>query len=184
MRVRDSLCLMALFMMTLGGAFVNAQDQPKKIEHTAAAQTSAASGHEMFMSYCASCHGKNATGDGPAASALKITPADLTMLAKENGGKYPNNKVTSILSGQTDLAAHGNKEIPVWGVVFWSMSGRHAGEVHQTRSQSEPLHRIAASKIAGSATIQVTVQCRFHSAPKSGLSARGQPVSCCLTFCI
>jgi hypothetical protein len=27
-------------------------------------------GKEMFMSYCASCQGKDATGDGPAASAL------------------------------------------------------------------------------------------------------------------
>jgi hypothetical protein len=27
-------------------------------------------GKEMFMSYCASCQGKDARGDGPAASAL------------------------------------------------------------------------------------------------------------------
>jgi len=60
-----------------------------------------------------------------------IAPADLAALAKENGGKYPTNKVTAMLSGQTDLAAHGNKEMPVWGVVFWSMSGGHAGEVQQ-----------------------------------------------------
>jgi len=85
----------------------------------------------MFMSYCAPCHGKTAKGDGPAASALKIAPADLTVLAKENGGKYPTNKVTAILSGQTDLAAHGNKEMPVWGAVFWRMSGGHEEEVQQ-----------------------------------------------------
>lgn len=128
MRVRYSLYFIALFVMT---AAVSAQDQTKKIEHTAAAQTSPASGHEMFMSYCASCHGKDAKGDGPAASALKIVPANLTRLARDNGGKYPTNKVTSILGGQTDLAAHGNKEMPVWGVVFWGMSGGHAGEVQQ-----------------------------------------------------
>jgi mono/diheme cytochrome c family protein len=128
MRVRYSLYFITLFVMT---AAVSAQDPTKRIEHSAAAQTSPASGHDMFMSYCASCHGKNAKGVGPAASALKITPADLTRLAKDNGGKYPTNKVTSILGGQTDLAAHGNKEMPVWGVVFWSMSGGHAGEVQQ-----------------------------------------------------
>ncbi|MGA7288858.1 MAG: hypothetical protein WBX02_12235, partial [Terriglobales bacterium] len=67
----------------------------------------------------------------PAASALKVPPADLTALAKQNGGKYPANKVSAILSGQTDLAAHGNKEMPVWGKIFWSMSGGHEGEVQQ-----------------------------------------------------
>jgi len=137
MRVRYSIWFIALAVMTtvvgavVSARDVSAQDQPKRIEHTAAAATSPASGHDMFMSYCAPCHGKAAKGDGPAASALKIAPANLTVLAKENGGKYPSNKVTAILSGQTDLAAHGNKEMPVWGVVFWSMSGGHAGEVQQ-----------------------------------------------------
>ena len=123
--------MMALVSGIVGVQGAAAQDQPKRIEHTAAAATSPASGHDMFISYCAPCHGKAAKGDGPASSALKIAPADLTVLSKENGGKYPSNKVTSILSGQTDLAAHGNKEMPVWGVVFWSMSGGHAGEVQQ-----------------------------------------------------
>jgi mono/diheme cytochrome c family protein len=127
MRVRYSFCFITLAIAT----FVNAQEQPRRIEHAAAPQTSPASGHDMFVSYCASCHGKSAKGDGPAASALKIPPADLTALAKENGGKYPSMKVTAILSGQTDLAAHGNKDMPVWGVVFRGMSGGHEGEVQQ-----------------------------------------------------
>ena len=128
MRVRDSIGFIALLVMT---TVVGGQNQAKRIEHTAAALTSPASGHDMFINYCAPCHGKAAKGDGPAASALKIAPADLTVLAKENGGKYPTNKVTAILSGQTDLAAHGNKEMPVWGVVFRGMSGGHEAEVQQ-----------------------------------------------------
>ncbi|MGA8442744.1 MAG: hypothetical protein WB762_14610 [Candidatus Sulfotelmatobacter sp.] len=52
------------------------------------------------MSYYASCHGKDAAGDGPADSALKQTPVDLTRLARRDGGKYPANKVTNILRGQ------------------------------------------------------------------------------------
>ena len=137
MLVHSSTRCIALFAVTtLVSAVVSiqdasAQDQPKRIEHTAAAAISPASGHDMFMSYCAPCHGKAAKGDGPAASALKIAPADLTVLAKENGGKYPAMKVTAVLSGQTDLAAHGNKEMPVWGAVFWRMSGGHEEEVQQ-----------------------------------------------------
>ena len=80
------------------------------------------------MSYCASCHGKDAKGDGPAAGALKQAPADLTMLAKLNSGKYPSDKVTSILRGQTKLVAHG-QDMPIWGPVFWKMSQGHEEQV-------------------------------------------------------
>jgi mono/diheme cytochrome c family protein len=85
----------------------------------------------MFKAYCASCHGEDAKGDGPAATALKQAPIDLTALAKTNGGKYPALRVTSVLRGQATLAAHGSQEMPVWGAVFWKMSGGHEGEVQQ-----------------------------------------------------
>ncbi len=103
--------------------------QEKKIEHVKARHTSAASGQEMYMSYCAVCHGKDAKGGGPAAEALKVAPADLTSLAQKNGGKYPFDRVTSVLRGQANLAAHGNEDMPVWGPIFWKMSGGHEGEV-------------------------------------------------------
>jgi mono/diheme cytochrome c family protein len=111
--------------------FSSAQDQKAEIKHAPAAPTSAASGKQMFRAYCASCHGEDAKGDGPAATALKQPPADLTALAKANGGKYPALRVTSVLRGQTTLAAHGSQEMPVWGAVFWKMSGGHEGEVQQ-----------------------------------------------------
>lgn len=84
----------------------------------------------MFLAYCATCHGKDTKGNGPAASALKVAPADLTGLAKKYG-KYPGMKVTTVLTGQANLAAHGNKEMPVWGPIFSRMSQGHEGEVQQ-----------------------------------------------------
>ncbi len=91
--------------------------------------TSAASGKEMFTSYCASCHGVDGKGGGPAAKALTAAPADLTLLASRNGGKYPNDKVAAILRGQTNLMPHGDQEMPVWGPVFRQMSGGREAEV-------------------------------------------------------
>lgn len=129
MSIRYLMCLVALFVVVMTTAV--AEDAKQEVKHTPAQMTSPASGKEMFMSYCASCHGKDAKGDGPAAAALKETPADLTTLAKRNGGKYPSDKVTTILRGQANLAAHGNKEMPVWGPVFWRMSQGHEAEVHQ-----------------------------------------------------
>ena len=114
------------------GWTLSAQQTKPTVKHGEAAITSPNSGKEMFMSYCASCHGKDAKGDGPAATALKQLPANLTQLAKLNGGKYPNDKVTSVLRGQAHLMAHGDQDMPVWGPVFWRMSQGHE-EIVQMR---------------------------------------------------
>ena len=111
---------------------VGAQDQPKKeIKHVPIKPTSAASGSEMYMTYCAVCHGKDGKGSGPAAEALKTPPTDLTMLAKNSGGKYPSMKVSAAIRGEAALPAHGSAEMPVWGKLFHSMSGGHDAEVQQ-----------------------------------------------------
>jgi len=107
------------------------KDQPVKIKHVPVKQTSPASGAEMFKSYCAACHGADGKGDGPAASALKVPPADLSALAAKNGGKYPSLKVSAVIRGEEVPAAHGSKEMPIWGNLFWGMSGGHEAEVQQ-----------------------------------------------------
>ncbi len=99
-------------------AICTVAQQTTEIKKEPAPVTSASSGSEMYKSYCASCHGKDGKGDGPAVPALKTAPPDLTTLAKRNSGKYPALKVTSILRGQEKLAAHGDQEMPVWGPVF------------------------------------------------------------------
>jgi mono/diheme cytochrome c family protein len=108
------------------------QDQTKTtIQHVAIKPMSPVSGKEMYTSYCAVCHGTDGKGGGPAASALKTPPADLTMLSKNNGGKFPSLKVASTVRGTSDLPAHGSKEMPVWGPLFRSISGGHESEVQQ-----------------------------------------------------
>ncbi len=129
MGMRYLACLATLAFASVTVA--TAQNTNTEVKHGVAPQTSPASGKEMFLSYCASCHGKDAKGDGPAAASLKSLPADLTGLAKRNGGKYPSDKVTSILRGQANLVPHGDQEMPVWGPVFWKMSGGHEELVQQ-----------------------------------------------------
>ena len=79
----------------------------------------------MYTNYCAVCHGTEGKGNGPAADALKTPPADLTMLSKKNGGTYPAIKVGSAIRGDAHVAAHGSKEMPVWGKLFWTISAGH-----------------------------------------------------------
>ena len=116
-------------LLTVVAFCSSAQQTNTVIKHEAAPVTSSASGSEMYKSYCASCHGKDGKGDGPAAAALKSAPPDLTTLAKRNWGKYPAERVASILRGKETLVAHGDQEMPVWGPVFHTMAGGHEGEV-------------------------------------------------------
>src|SRR5947209_15588734 len=85
-----------------------AEDQPQKvIKHVPVKATSAASGQEMYSSYCAVCHGSDGKGAGPAAEALRIPPTNLSTLAKNNGGKYPSMKVAASIRGESATPAHG-----------------------------------------------------------------------------
>ena len=116
------------------------QDNTKVIKHVPIKSVSPVSGKEMYTSYCAVCHGTDGKGGGPAASALKVPPSDLTLLSKSNGGKYPALKVTASIHGESALPAHGSKEMPVWGTLFRDLSGGHEGEVAAARIESHQVH--------------------------------------------
>jgi mono/diheme cytochrome c family protein len=108
------------------------QDQSAAvIKHVPIKDVSPASGKEMYASYCAACHGVAGKGDGPAASALKVLPADLATLASRNDGKFPAFKVSTAIRGDSSVAAHGSKEMPVWGSLFQDLSHGHETEVQQ-----------------------------------------------------
>lgn len=119
--------LLGAFALVLFASVALAQE--KEIKHVPVKPTSAASGEQMYQTYCAVCHGKDAKGDGPAATALKTAPTDLTKLAANNGGKYPSDKVSTTIRGDQDIPAHGSKDMPIWGNLFWHMSQGHQSEV-------------------------------------------------------
>jgi mono/diheme cytochrome c family protein len=76
-------------------------------------------GPDLFRAHCATCHGADGTGNGPTASALKTKPADLTVLAKNNGGKFPAARVQKYILGEdTSTTSHGSREMPIWGPIF------------------------------------------------------------------
>jgi mono/diheme cytochrome c family protein len=104
--------------------------QEPKVVNIPVRHTSPNSGKEMYAAYCAACHGKDGKGDGPAAAALKAHPTDLTILARQNGQKFPSMQVYRAITGEAGISAHGSKEMPVWGPVFMSMSHQHESEVH------------------------------------------------------
>lgn len=116
---RSLLLLAGAGFLVAAASFAQEKD---KIKRAPIKDTSPASGEEMFNSYCASCHGKDAKGNGPAASAFKTPPADLTTLAKANNGKFPSDHVSTLLRKGVS-GAHGSSDMPVWGPLLSSVSG-------------------------------------------------------------
>lgn len=89
-----------------------AQNKPA-VDKAPARPTIAASGKKTYTQYCASCHGVDARGNGPAAFVLKTPPPDLTTLAKRHGGKFPYEYVFDVLRFGTRIVAHGSSDIPI-----------------------------------------------------------------------
>jgi mono/diheme cytochrome c family protein len=75
-------------------------------------------GKAEFQSSCASCHGTDGKGKGPVSAQLKVMPSDLTILAKDNNGVFPTSAVYETIYGSKTIAAHGTREMPIWGERF------------------------------------------------------------------
>ena len=75
-------------------------------------------GKMQYDSACAVCHGPSGKGDGPLRSQLVSQMPDLTVLARNNNGVFPFDRVYQIIDGRQEIKAHGPREMPVWGRGF------------------------------------------------------------------
>jgi nucleotide-binding universal stress UspA family protein/mono/diheme cytochrome c family protein len=114
--------------LLLGPAIAQAQDQPTR-------QTTA--GAAVFSTYCAACHGTSARGDGPLASNMIKKPANLTEIAKRNGGVYPSEMVFKTIDGRQPVRGHGGPDMPVWGDAFGR--SREAGDADRVKAVIQSL---------------------------------------------
>jgi mono/diheme cytochrome c family protein len=110
------VCLTVLWLACDFGTAAPQTAPPAKATHPSPVMP--LDGGKIFRSYCASCHGVSGNGDGPAAPALKTKLPQLTTLAQRNGGRFPTARVRSMIAGDDVPAAHGSREMPVWGPVF------------------------------------------------------------------
>jgi mono/diheme cytochrome c family protein len=121
--MRIVICALAFALAAL------AQTPPAprtKLEVVPAREKGVTKGSALYTAYCATCHGKDGKGGGPAAAALKAAPADLTQLAAKNGGKFPVGAVRLALTGGSSTPAHGSTEMPVWGPIFRAMASNQS----------------------------------------------------------
>ena len=74
---------------------------------------------DEFLNSCASCHGEDGKGGGFLTRLFQgVNPGDLTQLSMKNDGKFPFDRVLEVIDGRADVAAHGDRKMPVWGTAI------------------------------------------------------------------
>jgi mono/diheme cytochrome c family protein len=126
MRLKSNMWLTVLLLAIcfLEGSKGFASAQPAEV---------IAGGELEYQHNCAVCHGSEGRGDGIMRKYLTIRPANLRQLAKNNGGKFPFWEVYEKIDGQTEVRAHGTREMPVWGNRFRAEAG---GEAKSAQTQA------------------------------------------------
>jgi len=85
-------------------------------------------GKREFESNCASCHGVNGKGGGWTVEFLRRSPPDLTLLAKNNQGVFPMNRLYEVIDG-ANIPSHGTRDMPIWGQTYRIKDAEYYGEV-------------------------------------------------------
>jgi len=88
------------------------------------AQQSIDIGKHEYTVACAVCHGDDGKGNGSLMKYYNRRAADLTAIQKNNSGVFPFDRVFQIIDGREAVAAHGSRDMPVWGEAY---SGQAAG---------------------------------------------------------
>jgi len=81
-------------------------------------------GKREYTQNCASCHGASGKGDGALRGYLTKSPTDLTILAKQNAGIFPYQRVVEVIDGRQAVALHGGRDMPVWGADYVAKSAQ------------------------------------------------------------
>jgi mono/diheme cytochrome c family protein len=108
---------LVLSSVVLAGATAMPQKQPETSKPLESLIYSV-KGPDLFRAHCAACHGSDGKGGGPVAPALKVKVPDLTVLAKNNRGRFPSIRVAKFIAGDEPSQSHGPRDMPIWGPIF------------------------------------------------------------------
>lgn len=126
-----------LLILSLGtGVSTYAQGQEEMRPLTPFGSVMIEPSEREFLNSCASCHGRDAKGAGFLTRIFRgADPGDLTQLSARNDGTFPMERVFSIIDGRTEVSAHGERQMPVWGDRYMSdvMSEYGPDEMNELR---------------------------------------------------
>ena len=75
----------------------------------------AMSGEDLYLRFCAACHGVQGRGDGPVAASFRVEVPDLTRTADRGRAADARDRIVRIIDGRYIVGAHGARLMPVWG---------------------------------------------------------------------
>jgi mono/diheme cytochrome c family protein len=96
-------------------------------------------GRELYSANCASCHGRYADGEGPAAADLPALVPDLRYIAKRNGGVFPRERIVNVIDGREIVESHGDRNMPVWGDAFTQLDTANGSAKARTDAKIQAL---------------------------------------------
>lgn len=116
MRQTRSLIVTLIIVLTAWSGTLNKPTSAQEIEVIVG-------GEIEYQNYCAVCHGADGKGQGIMNKYLTVRPADLTQLAKKNGGTFPFWQTYRAIEGREEIRGHGSRDMPLWGDRFRTQAG-------------------------------------------------------------
>jgi len=108
-------------------------------------------GGALYAANCANCHGTFGEGDGIVTPSLAVVLLDLRYLAERNDGAFPRAFIHEVIDGRAMRAAHGPKDMPIWGAELARSEGYDAAAEARVSAKIDALIAYLASiQISGS----------------------------------
>ncbi|MCK8463853.1 hypothetical protein MUY35_08335 [Aliiroseovarius sp. S1339] len=104
LKPKIGVTVVAVLSSVLFGGMANAQD--------------ISFGKILFERSCTVCHGTVGLGDGDIGQMFQERPSNLQLLAKNNDGIFPLERVYNSISGVREIQGHGDRNMPVWGSIY------------------------------------------------------------------
>lgn len=138
--VLEGVCLAAALVLVVSLEPASGGRAPGETPESA--PSAVVPGQLEYRHACAQCHGQGGKGDGPRAGTLTPKPTDLTVLAKNNGGTFPERKIRKIIHNTEPIPAHGPRETPTWGKQFSLRENVIAGRRGAAGSSAQVDYRV------------------------------------------
>jgi len=120
--MRAAILISVLFAFILGAGLA-------AVKKDVTGAPALATGKQLFVAHCASCHGSDGKGQH-APAGLRSAPPDLTTLTLRNNGAFPFARVSGTISGDLSRPEFVNRQMPCFGLILHDADDLNRDESH------------------------------------------------------